>query len=156
MTEGRPREDTGRRQPSISQGKRYQKKPTCQSLDLRRLGAKIVRKQIGAVETFQSVVLSYGSPSKLKLTLFKLFQTLSNCPATLCRAQEGWCSFWSSQPIVWPLGANVTFRQATECLSEWRLLPLGDCVCGWTRTKLYVCVVSYRIDQQNFSFWKWI
>ena len=42
--EGRPGEDTGRRQPSISQGERLQRKPTLQHLDFRLQVSRTVRK----------------------------------------------------------------------------------------------------------------
>ena len=43
---GRPREDTGKRQPSTSPGDRSQKEPTCQHFDFRFLASKIVRTSI--------------------------------------------------------------------------------------------------------------
>lgn len=142
MTEGRPCTDTGRREPCIKPRKEASRK-TNLPIPWSQV-PKIVRKYVCAVSTIQSVVLCYGSPSKLKCTLFTLFHTPSNCPATLCRAPEGWHPFWSSQPAQYGHWAQVTIRQATEFSRQWRLLPFRD---YRLRTRPFMLLITELINR---------
>ena len=65
QTQRRPHKDTGRRQPPTSQGGKSPKKPPCWQLDLELLSLQNCEKYVSAVQTSQSVVLSYDSPREL-------------------------------------------------------------------------------------------